>query len=559
MMAMKMICCKEIDDYLEYYHKSPNVFNNERKLLIENIVIPTLSRDDIFFDESTYRKCIKFVERWYYPLFPYQKFLYAFVFMYKDDVPVFRTFIILEGRGNGKDGFIVPLLHFLTTQYYGVENYNIDIVATSEGQANDTFDVAYSVLDKNENIMKKYFYWNKEYFVNKITRSRFRFNTSNAATKDGKKSGLVLFNEYHAYLTDKNIKVYQGGLGKVKHGRIFIITSNGDVRGGPLDELLDSCTKILQTGDNKLRYFPFLCKMDDLTEVDNPELWEKANPSLPYLPELYDAIMIDYLEQKERPSKRSEFLSKRMNIPQERDDLVVTSWENILKASYSDVKNKIPRVMVKKEKQPAIIGIDFASLRDFASVGILTKDGDEFCWRQKTVICSSNKFFKDIKFPFENAGQKGFEDFVVVDTPSIDEKIIVNWALSYFNDYDIKKIILDNYRYQLIKKTFEESNVSVETKENKDGLIRMIRYPASIAAIVAPKLEVLFERGQLNIGDSAIMRWSINNTCLRTKKDGNMYFEKVEEKLRKNDPFMAMICALSGEELLVENIEYVYV
>ena len=554
-----MICCKEIDDYLEYYHKAPNVFNNERKLLIENIVIPTLSRDDIFFDESTYHKCIKFVERWYYPLFPYQKFLYAFVFMYKNDVPVFRTFIILEGRGNGKDGFIVPLLHFLTTQYYGVENYNIDIVATSEGQANDTFDVAYSVLDKNENIMKKYFYWNKEYFVNKITRSRFRFNTSNAATKDGKKSGLVLFNEYHAYLTDKNIKVYQGGLGKVKHGRIFIITSNGDVRGGPLDELLDSCTKILQTGDNKLRYFPFLCKMDDLTEVDNPELWEKANPSLPYLPELYDAIMIDYLEQKERPSKRSEFLSKRMNIPQERDDLVVTSWENILKASYSDVKNKIPRVMVKKEKQPAIIGIDFASLRDFASVGILTKDGDEFCWRQKTVICSSNKFFKDIKFPFENAGQKGFEDFVVVDTPSIDEKIIVNWALSYFNDYDIKKIILDNYRYQLIKKTFEESNVSVETKENKDGLIRMIRYPASIAAIVAPKLEVLFERGQLNIGDSAIMRWSINNTCLRTKKDGNMYFEKVEEKLRKNDPFMAMICALSGEELLVENIEYVYV
>lgn len=559
MMAMKMICCKEIDDYLEYYHKVPNVFNNERKLLIENIVIPTLSRDDILFDESTYRKCIKFVERWYYPLFPYQKFLYAFVFMYKDDVPVFRTFIILEGRGNGKDGFIVPLLHFLTTQYYGVENYNIDIVATSEGQANDTFDVAYSVLDKNENIMKKYFYWNKEYFVNKITRSRFRFNTSNAATKDGKKSGLVLFNEYHAYLTDKNIKVYQGGLGKVKHGRIFIITSNGDVRGGPLDELLDSCTKILQTGDNKLRYFPFLCKMDDLTEVDNPELWEKANPSLPYLPELYDAIMIDYLEQKERPSKRSEFLSKRMNIPQERDDLVVTSWENILKASYSDVKNKIPRVMVKKEKQPAIIGIDFASLRDFASVGILTKDGNEFCWRQKTVICSSNKFFKDIKFPFENAGQKGFEDFVIVDTPSIDEKMIVNWALSYFNDYDIKKIILDNYRYQLIKKTFEESNVSVETKENKDGLIRMIRYPASIAAIVAPKLEVLFERGQLNIGDSAIMRWSINNTCLRTKKDGNMYFEKVEEKLRKNDPFMAMICALSGEELLVENIEYVYV
>ncbi len=556
---MKMICCKEINDYLEYYNKCPNVFNNERKLLIENIVKPTLVRDDIFFDEETYYKCLRFVERWYYPLFPYQKFVYAFVFMYKNDIPVFRTFIILEGRGNGKDGFIVPLLHFLTTQYYGVENYNIDIVATSEDQANDTYDVAYNVLENNKDLMKKYFYWNKEYFVNRITKARFRFNTSNAATKDGKKSGAILFNEYHAYLTDKNIKVYQGGLGKVKHGRIFIITSNGDVRGGPLDELLEICQQILKTGKNELRYFPFLCKMDNLEEVDNPELWEKANPSLPFLPELQDAIMIDWVEQKSRPSKRSEFLSKRMNLPAERDDLIITSWDNILKASYKDVENKIPRDYIPKKNQPAIIGIDFASLRDFASVGVLTKNGDELCWRQKTVICSSNKFYKDIKFPFDNACQKGFEDFIVVDTPSIDESIIVNWALEYFNNYDIKKIILDNYRYQLIKKTFEGAGISVETKDNKSGLIRMIRYPASIASIVAPKLEVLFENNNLNIGDSAIMRWSINNTCLKTRKDGNMYFEKVEPKLRKNDPFMAMICALSGEELLEETVEYVYV
>lgn len=558
---MKMIYCKEIDDYLKYYEDNKHLFNEERKLLIENIVKPTLKREDIFFDKDKYYKCLRFVERWYYKLFPFQKFLYAFVFMYKNDIPVFRTFVILEGRGNGKDGFIVPLLHFFTTQYYGVENYNIDIVATSEDQANDSYDVAYNVLKNNEQLMKKYFYWNKEYFVNKITKSRFRFNTSNAATKDGKKDGAILFNEYHAYLTDKNIKVYQGGLGKVKHGRIFIITSNGDVRGGPLDELLEVCSKVLKTGDNKLRYFPFLCKMNDLKSVDNPKLWEQANPSLPFLPELADAIMIDWIEQKERPSKRSEFLSKRMNIPTERDDLVVTSWNNILKASYENIEDKIPRKVPEYDDYPpAVIGIDFASLRDFASVGILTKtDEGELIWRQRTVICSSNKFYKDIKFPFENQGQNGFDDFIVVDTPTIDEEIIVNWALEYFNEYEVKKIILDNYRYQLIKKTFEASGISVETRDNKDGLIRMIRYPASIAAIVAPKLESLFENGKLNIGDSAIMRWSINNTCLKTKKDGNMYFEKVEPKLRKNDPFMAMICALSGEELLERTVEYVYV
>lgn len=553
-----MICCKEINEYLDYYDKYPNCFNNERKLLIENIVKPTLERTDVSFDKETYYKCIRFVERWYYPLFPYQKFLYAFVFMYKDDIPLFRTFVILEGRGNGKDGFIIPLLHFFTTQHYGVENYNIDIVATSEGQAQDSYDIAYNVLKDNDNLMKKYFYWNTEYFVNTITKSKFRYNTSNAATKDGKKSGTILFNEYHAYLTDKNIKVYQGGLGKVKHGRIFIITSNGDVRDGPLDELLNICNRILETGDNRLRYFPFLCKMNCIEDIDNPDLWIHANPSLPYLPELKDAIMIDYLEQKERPSKRSEFLSKRMNLPATRDEFEVTSWDNVLKSSYLDPKKKIERPLVYTKNQPAIIGIDFAQLNDFASVGILTKNEEVLQWRQYTVICSSNKFFKDIKFPFENIGQPGFKDFVIIDSPVINEDILIEWALSKFSDYNVKKIVLDSYRYQLIKKSFEEHNVSVETKDNLSGLLRMIRYPASIAALVAPKLEILFEVGNLNIGDSAIMRWAINNTCLKTKKDGNMYFEKVEPKLRKNDPFMAMICALSVADLLDEKIEYVY-
>ena len=555
---MKMICCKEIDEYLDYYEHNQDDFNIERKLLIENIVKPLLKRDDIYFDENMYCKCLRFVERWYYSLFPYQKFVYAFIFMYKDDIPIFRTFVIVEGRGNGKDGFIIPLLHFLTTQYYGVLNYNIDIVATSEEQAEDSYKVAYDVLETNKSIMQKYFYWNMEYFINNITKARFRFNTSNASTKDGKKSGAVLFNEYHAYLTDKNIKVYQGGLGKVKHGRIFIITSNGDVRGGPLDELLEACSKILKTGDNLLRYFPFICKLDNINEVDNPKKWIKANPSYLYLTELRDAIMIDYLEQKERPSKRSEFLCKRMNLPAERDDIVVTSWNNILRASYKDIENKIPRELVYRKNQSAIIGIDFAKLNDFASVGILTKDDDVLQWRQYTIICSSNKFFKDIKFPFENAGTKGYEDFIVVDTPVLDPKIIIDWTLEKFNRYNIKKIIMDSYRYQLIKKEFEENMVSVESKENPTGLIRMIRYPASIAALVAPKLETLFETGKLNIGDSAIMRWSINNTCMKTKKDGNMYFEKIEPKLRKNDPFMAMICALSAIDLLEEIVEYVY-
>lgn len=89
----------------------------------------------------------------YYKLFLYQKFIYAFAFMYKDDIPIFPTIFVMMGRGNGKDGFIVPLVNFLQTPIYGVNNYHVEIVANAEDQAKDTFKVAYNALDNQR--MKK--------------------------------------------------------------------------------------------------------------------------------------------------------------------------------------------------------------------------------------------------------------------------------------------------------------------------------------------------------------------------------------------------------------------
>ena len=86
-----MITCKEIDDYLQYAKDHPKWINRDRKLLIKNIVKPTLKRKDIYFDEETYRNCLCYIENNFYPLFPYQKFINAFVFMYtiEENEPVF--------------------------------------------------------------------------------------------------------------------------------------------------------------------------------------------------------------------------------------------------------------------------------------------------------------------------------------------------------------------------------------------------------------------------------------------------------------------------------------
>lgn len=113
--TQRMITCKEIDAYIEYMDDHPSWINEDRRLLIKNIVRPTLARDDVFFDEKKYKNCIKYCEKNYYAFFPYEKFIAAFMFMFykRDDEPVFPEFFIMEGRGNGKDGFMVPIANFL--------------------------------------------------------------------------------------------------------------------------------------------------------------------------------------------------------------------------------------------------------------------------------------------------------------------------------------------------------------------------------------------------------------------------------------------------------------
>ena len=289
--------------------------------------------------------------------------------MYVDDSPLFGTIIDVMGRGNGKDGFIMPLVNFLQTPLYGVKNYHIDIIANNEDQAKDSFNVVYEMLDDKWNKFSKMFYKSKEEIINLKTRSRLRFNTSNAKTKDGKKSGAILFNEYHAYESYDQINVFSSQLGKIKHPRKFIITTQGYVRDGPLDNLMDLCKEILKTGENELGYFPFICCLDDIKEVDDPEMWIKANPSIDFMPVLKKQIMDDYIEMKRLPSKRSEFITKRMNLPERDNEVTVASWEDILYTTYSNVEDKTSKEELDLENRNCIIGIDYADIRDFASAG----------------------------------------------------------------------------------------------------------------------------------------------------------------------------------------------
>ena len=554
-----MIICKEIDDYLQYAKDHPEWINRDRKLLIKNIIKPTLKRKDIYFDEDTYRNCLRYIENNFYPLFLYQKFLIAFFFMYTavDNEPVFPEIIILMGRGNGKDGLMAPLANFFQTPLYGIPEYHVELIANSEQQIKDTFNVVYNRLSKNSKFKGK-FRVTKEIIENLETSSILRYNTSNASTKDGKAPGCIFFNEYHAYENNDAVNVFESSEGKKRHFREIIITTNGYVREGPLDKLLDDCGRILNGEPNPLGIFPFLCRLDKESEAGDETAMHKANPSMEYLPMLQKAIKRGYIKAKGDPEKWAEYITKRCNLPQVKEASADTSWKNILACSFEDKERKIPRKSQDTKGKLAIIGIDYADVRDFASAGVLTIDNDNnHKWRQQTWICSESPFLKSIKFPIGNAGAAGFQDYGVVYAPVIPVDQIVDWCEDIMKDYVVVKICMDTYRFTLFKTEFEKRGISIESRENPNGLVRMIRKIGSACGIIAPTIEKLFSEHRIDYGDSAIMRWYTQNTGTQVDKYGNTQFIKIEPKLRKNDGFMAYVVAEFSADLLKETVVYV--
>lgn len=538
-----MIICKDVTDYIDLYEAHKEQFNKERAELIENIVKPLLKRDDVYFDEERYKNFILFTERNYYPLFLYQRFVHTFVFVYwKDtDTPFFRKFVIMMGRGNGKDGMEMPMMHFLTTPMHGIMRYNIDIVANGKDQAVDSYRVIYDTLEANETKWRKTFHWNRDEMTCLATRSRLKHNTSNPKTKDGKASGAILFNEYHQYENYEQIDVFESQQGKIEHPRIFIITTNGTVRDGPLDDELNNCYRILATGENPLGVFPFICKLNNEDEVHDPDKWILANPSLPYMPTLRGEIEKQYLEAIANPIRMNNFMTKRMNLPRQSTQAHVTDWDNIL---ATNVEFDLDDMIRKSNKW--VVGIDFTKLSDMASVSFVTKYDDKYYVAQTNILDRKSKDFGRIKAPVEDWAVMG--KLKLIDDVEVNPLELTSAIREMQNrGMRIVGIACDNFRFALLRNALE-SDLGIDVTDR--SFLKMLR-PSDILKI-QPVIDSAFNLHKIVAGDNPVFRWATNNTKLVPKDKGNFEYGKIEFHSRKTDPFMSFVHAMCMSEMLTD-------
>lgn len=516
----------------------------EEQHLLAKYVRNCFETEDIYTDDEQLEKYLGLIR--YFPyeqLFDWEKFVFSLhCCTYRSDgLPRWPDLFLLIGRGAGKDGYIAFESFALTSRYNPIKHYDADICANSEAQAKAPFDDVWEVLENPEQTkkLKRHYYWNKEEIISLKTKSKIKYRTNNPKGKDGLRSGIVYFNEIHQYEDYKNINVFTTGLGKKPHPRRTYATTNGDVRDGPLDHLVDKAEQILKgkISDNGL--LPFICKLDNREEVHNKTSWNKANPSLKYLPHLQEEILKEYDDWAYNPAQFPAFMTKRMNIPDGNKEIEVTSWENIL-ASCGEVPDL--------KGSTGVVGIDYASVTDFASVGILIRKEDMRYWITHSWVCTQSLDLPRIKAPLREWEKQGFLTFV--DDAEINPDLIAEWIAEQALKYNLTKIALDNFRYALVAKSL--SSIGFSHKDHKN--VKLVR-PSDVM-IVEPVIKSCFINHYFTWGDNPLMRWATNNTkkVQSGRKEGtdtgNYYYAKIEGKSRKTDPFMALVAAMTIESEL---------
>ncbi|MGX7099436.1 terminase TerL endonuclease subunit [Globicatella sanguinis] len=522
--------CRHLDDWIDIVENGKQKTNKEMKLMVQLVKLALYDKDT-YVDVPKINDCIEFIEKYRpYKLAPIQRFLhacYAGLFYNNGDI-VFDEILLICARGFGKNSFASDASLYLLSNRHGIQNYHIDIVANNEKQAKTTFQDVYETTG-NDPLLKNAYKRNLSEITFINTNSTIKYHTSNAKTKDGLRPGLIIFDELHEYEDYSQIKVFTSARGKVRHGRIFYLTTDGNLRGAVMDEFKESARDTLSNLDWRSGLLPVYAAIDKFEEWEDETCWVKANPMLPHLPELQKTYRKDYKKALKIKDMKIEFLTKRLNHPLEDTTYSVASWEDISATNQA---------MPDLTGAVCVGGLDYADVRDFIGVGLLFKKDNKRYWLHHTFIVEEALRIQSFKMDFTIPQQEGY--VTIVPGNVMDPQLVSNWFSEMNQKYKIKGIAMDRFRKNAVKEVFDKDGLPIV--EVASGYITHNK--------LAPLVDMMFANHNIVYGPDRMMRWYTNNVYVDVDNKGNKSYKKIDPEKRKTDGFMALIHALSLDEQL---------
>ncbi len=265
---------------------------------------------------------------------------------------------------------------------------------------------------------------------------------------DGSNPALLTLDEYHQHPT---AEFYDLGLGsQTIEPLLNIITTAGvDLNYPCYVQEYQYCSRILDP-DSDVEddaYFVDICELDpedyeNLDNLDNEELWWKANPIRMSYPEGRQKIREEWMIAKEVPEKMSIFLTKMMDV-----------WVQARQNGYMNMSKwkacEVEELPIDIKGQPVYIGLDLSAKLDMTSVSFVipfTREDDDrgnpvleyivFC---HSFIPSRERLIEHIrvdKVAYDAWERQGF--ITVTDTPIVDQSRMLNYIFEFVKSHELK-------------------------------------------------------------------------------------------------------------------------
>ena len=524
------------DTYLwEYYQaiRSGEIIAGHELILELEQLIDDYNNPDYYFDRSKglfkmsfMENCVRLTKSPFYgkpmKLMLWQKAFVETVYSWKmteDGTDRFRRILLEIARKNGKSEMCSGIV--LTELITGNDGSDIVCSSNDDNQANILYE-ATNAMRLMIDPQQKDTWKTQQYLRCNINGSKVFKLSDRTKNKEGRNIDEAVVDEVHEMKDNVIVKSIEQSQSLKPNPKLFLITTEGFVNDGFLDEELKRARAILNGEDDSIssrRYLPWLYTQDSEQEVWKDETsWFKSNPSLGVVKRW------DYLREQVDLARKSKAdrmftLSKDFNIKVSNSEAWLTSDQ----LSYSkefDIEDFRGAVCLG--------GVDLAETTDLCSAKALLMRYDD-----KTKYIKSMYWIPESKLersPDTEAGAK-YSEWAkaglirIVEGNEIDVSLIADWYFELYKDFGIKtyKVGYDQrFANEFIKRMDEYSFETEMVYQNRYVLSSPMRL---VEADIQDEL--------INFNNNEIDRWCLENTAVQVWDTGHIMPIKIKGQSSK--------------------------
>lgn len=310
---------------------------------------------------------------------------------------------------------------------------------------------------------------------------------------------------------------------------IIASSSEGTVRNGSGDTIKMELLKILKGEYINPHVSIWYYRLDDVSEVSNPEMWIKANPNLGKTVS-YETYQLDVERAEQSPAARNDILAKRFGIPCEGYTYFFT---------YEETQ---PHRSQNFWKMPCSMGADLSQGDDFCSFTFLFPLSNEYFGVKTRNYISEMTLMK-----LPAAMRAKYDEFMkegslIVLNGTVLDMIEVYDDLSKFIDdseYDVRCFGFDPYNAK-------DFVARWETENGPFGIEKVIQ-GSKTESVPLGELKKLAEQRKL-LFDEELMVFAMGNCITLEDTNGNRKLLKMRRE-QKIDAVAAMMDAYIAYKL----------